>query len=418
MVQVNSQGLSKAAARRQAYNQLRDANAARFPFPIEGRIPNFKGAEAAAQKLRELPIYQAAKVLKVNPDAPQLPVRAMALQDGKTLYLPSPRLRSAFLRIRPENVPPGEARKAASLSHAAKYGEEVSLKSLAQTGGPLIDLIVTGSAAVSRDGARAGKGEGYSDLEYAILRELGHPELPVVTTVHPAQIVPGIQAAAHDLSLDYIATPDEVIETRTPYPKPTGIDWAQLPPHALASMPVLVELRRLIWERQTVDDLIAPGLYVLFVGLNPGRHSAGRGHHFAGPGNHFWRLLHEAGFTPKLLRPEDEAALLPLGVGITNVVSRASRGEGDLTWEELTAGGDLLREKVRLYKPRVVATLGKQVYRAYAGLSRSAPVEWGLQPRQTVPGTVEFVAPNPSSRSTIPYAERLERFRALRDLLP
>src|SRR5690606_31911379 len=85
-----------------------------------------------AQRLRQLPEYQAAQGVKVNPDAPQLPVRAMVLRDGKTLYMPSPRLRGAFIRIRPERVPPGQERLAASLSHCGKYGEELTLKALAE----------------------------------------------------------------------------------------------------------------------------------------------------------------------------------------------------------------------------------------------------------------------------------------------
>src|SRR5690606_6125051 len=110
--------LTKAEARARAYAALRAAKAARFPFPIEGRIPNFVGAEAAARRLRERPAYKAARAVKVNPDAPQLPVRAMVRQDGKTLYMPSPRLRGGFNRIRPEAVPAGEERRAASLSRS------------------------------------------------------------------------------------------------------------------------------------------------------------------------------------------------------------------------------------------------------------------------------------------------------------
>lgn len=412
--------LTKGEARRIAYEGLHRARAARFPFPIEGRIPNFKGAEAAAKRLRELSIYQRARGLKVNPDAPQLPIRAMALADGKTLYLPSPRLRGAFLRISPQDVPAGEERKAASLSHAHRYGREITLKELQEAAATNagIDLIVAGSVAVTRIGARAGKGEGYSDLEYALLRELGYPQIPVVTTVHPAQIVAGLEAEPHDLSVDYIITPDDVIETNTPYPKPEGIAWELLDKERLQAMPVLAELRQLRWESFTVGDLIAPGLDILFVGLNPGRASAGKGHHFAGPGNHFWRLLYEAGLTPVQLRPEEERLLLEHGLGITNVVSRPSRGEADLTWSELVAGGAALRERVGRFRPRVVALLGKNVYRAYAGLRRSDEVAWGLQPRETVEGVKEFAAPNPSSRSTLPYSKRLECFRALRALLP
>jgi len=405
--------VTKDAARAAAYRRLREAGAARFPFPIEGRIPNFRGAEAAAARLRQLPLYRRARVLKINPDAPQLPVRAMALEDGKTVYMPSPRLRGSFVRLRPGKVPPGEARKAASLKHCLQYGEEVGLDEL-----EAVDLVVVGSVAVSARGARAGKGEGYSDMEYAILRELGHPPAPVVTTVHGAQVLDEghIPMEPHDLSVDVIVTPDGVIETNTPYPKPEGIRWDMLGAEDLDAMPVLRELRRLRWERAAVPDLLKPGLRVLFVGVNPGRWSASAGCHFAGPGNHFWRLLHEAGFTPRRYAPSEGARLLELGLGITNVVSRPTRSEGEIRWEEFVAGGRLLREKAARFRPRIVALLGKHVYRAYAGLARTAPVSWGLQPTETVPGVREFVAPNPSPRSTVPYGDRLALFRDLASL--
>ncbi|HEY8394473.1 MAG TPA: mismatch-specific DNA-glycosylase, partial [Thermaerobacter sp.] len=159
------------------------------------------------------------------------------------------------------------------------------------------------------------------------------------------------------------------------------------------------------------------GLAAVFVGLNPGRASAARGHHFAGPNNHFWRLLYEAGLTPRLLRPEEDVLLPRFGLGVTNVVPRATRGEADLAWEELVAGGEALRAKIARVRPRLVVLLGKLVYRGYAGLSRSAPVEWGLQPGETVPGVREFVAPNPSPRSTVPYDLRLQLFRQVRRLV-
>lgn len=418
-VTVSDNALTKNQAREIAYQQLHSARAARFPFPIEGRIPNFVGAEAAAARLRELPIYKKAKAIKVNPDAPQLPIRAMALVDGKTVYIPSPRLRSAFIRITPDAVPAGEERKAASLSHCHKYGVEVGIDELAQSvaGGGAIDLIVAGSVAVTRAGARAGKGEGYADLEYALLQELGMGPTPVVTTVHPGQIVPTLQVEAHDLTLDLIITPEEVIETQTTYPKPKGIDWNLLTEDDLAAMPILRELRQVRWEVHTTPTLIAPDLRILFVGLNPGRKSAGLGHNFAGPGNHFWRLLHESGLTPRQYKPAEEMSLLEQGLGITNIVSRASRGEADLTWEELLAGGETLRATVAEYRPAVLVLLGKNVYRAYAGLSRSARVEWGAQLTETVEGVRDFLAPNPSSRSTIPYQQRLDIFRALHTMV-
>ena len=405
--------VSKAEARRLAYQRLHDAHAARFPFPIEGRIPNFKGAETAARLLRSHPLYQAARAIKANPDAPQLPVRAMALQDGKTLYMPTPRLRGAFLRIDPGDVPRGESRRAASLSHCSQYGTAISLTELLSP----IDLVVTGSVAVTPLGARAGKGEGYGDLEYAILREIGHPEIPVVTTVHARQILETFQHEPHDLSLDLIVTPEEVIETRTPFPKPTGIDWSRLSSEELERMPVLKELRQLRWEDVTLPDILEHGLGVIFVGLNPGRASAGQGHHFAGSTNHFWKLLHEAGLTPRRFSPSEDGLLPRFGIGITNIIDRATRGEGDLEWDEFIDGGERLRQKIQQYRPKAVVLLGKQVYRAYAGLKRSAPVEWGLQPRMTVPGVHEFLAPNPSSRSTVPYELRLQCFRQVRTFI-
>lgn len=406
---------SKDEVRRRVYAELRRVGAARFPFPIEGRIPNFKGAEAAAARLRQLDVYRRARGVKVNPDAPQRPVREALLADGKTLYLPTPRLRGAFLRLRPEDVPPGEWRRAASLTHAPRYGQPVTLAELARERPP-IDLIVTGSVAVTRDGERAGKGEGYGDLEYAILRELGYPDIPVVTTVHGAQIVEALPHDPHDLVVDYVVTPDEVVATGNSRPRPAGIDWDRLPAAALEEMPVLQELRALAWERLTVPDVLAPGLAVVFVGINPGRHSAAAGHHFAGPGNHFWRLLAEAGFTPRQLEPSEDHLLPTLGLGVTNLVDRATHGEADLTWDEMQAAAVELRRKLALYRPRFVALLGKQVYRAYAGLSRSAPVDWGLQDRETVPQVREFLAPNPSPRSTVPLEERLALFRDLKRL--
>lgn len=166
------------------------------------------------------------------------------------------------------------------------------------------------------------------------------------------------------------------------------------------------------WERALLDEVAGPDLRVLFVGINPGRHSAGLGHHFAGPQNHFWRLLWESGLTPRLLRPEEDGLLPSFGIGVTNVVARPSRGEGDLTWEEFEAGGRDLRERVARWRPRVVACLGKNVARAYAGLGRSAAVTWGPVRADGLPSPA-FAAPNPSSRSTIAYPERLRLFRDL-----
>jgi TDG/mug DNA glycosylase family protein len=114
---------------------------------------------------------------------------------------------------------------------------------------------------------------------------------------------------------------------------------------------------------RTLPDVIAPGLRVLFCGINPGLYTAVVGHHFARPGNRFWKALHTAGFTDRLLAPEEEQELLRYGCGITNVADRATAGAAELRPEELVEGARKLEEKVRAYAPRRVAVLGLGAYR-------------------------------------------------------
>jgi double-stranded uracil-DNA glycosylase len=114
---------------------------------------------------------------------------------------------------------------------------------------------------------------------------------------------------------------------------------------------------------KTVPDVIAPGLKVLFCGINPGLYSGYTGHHFARPGNRFWPTLYAAGFTPRLLRPEEERMLLPLGFGITNLVARATAAANELSRDELVEGGRVFAAKVKQYPPQVVAVLGVTAYR-------------------------------------------------------
>ena len=229
---------NKDAARRAVWDALAAAGAARFPFPPHGRIPNFAGAAEAAARLLEHPLLRRARRVKCNPDAPQLPLRHALLERGVTLYLPTPRLRGGFLRLDPARVPPGERRRAVTLAGARRWGEPVTVADL-----PPMDAVVTGSVAVTVTGRRCGKGHGYGDLEYAVLRELGHPPAPVLTTVHPLQLVGDLPAEPHDLPVHVVATPGTLIEVPDPPPPPEGIDWARLDEAALAAMPVLAELR-------------------------------------------------------------------------------------------------------------------------------------------------------------------------------
>jgi TDG/mug DNA glycosylase family protein len=141
-----------------------------------------------------------------------------------------------------------------------------------------------------------------------------------------------------------------------------------------------------------VPDVIAPGLRVLFCGINPGLYSAWSGHHFARPGNRFWPALFASGFTPRLFRPDEEQQLLALGLGITNVCARPSAAADELSAAELLAGGVALAERVAEYRPAWLAVLGVTAFRAAFGLPKA---KMGPQP-EPVGGVPVWVLPNPS----------------------
>ncbi|MDQ3814331.1 MAG: G/U mismatch-specific DNA glycosylase [Armatimonadota bacterium] len=141
-----------------------------------------------------------------------------------------------------------------------------------------------------------------------------------------------------------------------------------------------------------MPDVIAPGLRVLFCGINPGLYSAAVGHHFARPGNRFWKALHEAQFTSRLLAPAQEQELLEYGYGITNIVARATASAAELSTEELADGARQLETKVRQYTPQWLAVLGIGAYRTAFGRPHAV---LGLQP-ETCGGARVWVLPNPS----------------------
>ncbi len=143
---------------------------------------------------------------------------------------------------------------------------------------------------------------------------------------------------------------------------------------------------------KTVPDVIAPDLKVLFCGINPGLYTAAVGHHFARPGNRFWPVLHQAGFTQRLLSPFEEEELLNFGFGITNLVNRATANAADLSSRELTEGAALLKEKLRAFNPCILAVLGIGAFRTAFLSPKAQP-----GPREEItPGTLAWVLPNPS----------------------
>jgi len=159
-----------------------------------------------------------------------------------------------------------------------------------------------------------------------------------------------------------------------------------------------------------VPDVLAPGLDVLFCGINPGRRSAAAGAHFANPRNDFWRLLRDAGFTPRLLRPDEQELLPRYGCGLTNAASRTTRGSGDLRVGDFAGAAARLERLAAELRPRFLAFVGKA---GYQGVFRERP-ELGLQQRRLAQ-TALYVLPSTSpANAAVPYDERLRWFRALR----
>jgi len=235
---------AKAALREEVWSAMRSAKVARFPG-AQGRIPNFIGAEAAAERLRGLPCWQRAAALKANPDSAQLPVRQRALEDGKTVYMAVPRLaeKEPFFALDPDHLEQSP-RKAASISGASRSARRVTLEELTP-----VDLVVMGSVAAGEDGARLGKGGGFADLEFALATAAGliGPDTVTVTTVHEIQVEPAgvIPLTGHDVPVDFIVTPDRVIDCRSRRaPRPvSGIAWEDLTAEKIAAIPLLSVLR-------------------------------------------------------------------------------------------------------------------------------------------------------------------------------
>ena len=230
---------SKDSARRHVWQRLEQQQLARPPLPAHGRIPNFVGSQLAAQRLFAEPLWRDAKILKVNPDSAQLAVRVEALRRGIVLLVPTPKLAAGFMRLDPARIDPADFATAAAHQTMARWAQLVALREL-----PQVDAIVTGCAAVTALGKRCGKGAGYSDLEFAVLQELGLQVRPVATTVHDIQIVGDFPIEANDIPLSLICTPTRTLRI-APHAPPTGIQWELLSDAQLRAMPILGELRQL-----------------------------------------------------------------------------------------------------------------------------------------------------------------------------
>ncbi|MEM3622888.1 MAG: 5-formyltetrahydrofolate cyclo-ligase [Candidatus Bathyarchaeia archaeon] len=198
--------LKKQQLREQIWNEMERSGIAVFPLPCKGRIPNFSGASAAAEKLRQLEEWRKAKVIFANPDSPQQKVRENALLDGKILVMASPRLKRGFILIDPAKAK-GKERFASTIKGAFQYGTEAHSF-------PKPDLIVEGSVAVDLHGHRLGKGHGYGDVEINLLKIM-FGKIPIATTVHDVQVVEAVPFEEKDEKISLIVTPKKVIRIAT-----------------------------------------------------------------------------------------------------------------------------------------------------------------------------------------------------------
>ncbi|MEM3672920.1 MAG: 5-formyltetrahydrofolate cyclo-ligase [Candidatus Bathyarchaeia archaeon] len=194
----------KQQLREAIWNEMQLRGIATFPLPCKGRIPNFVGAETAAEKLHQLEEWRKAKVIFANPDSPQRKVRENALKDGKILVMASPRLERGFILLNPTAVK-GEESFASTIKGAFKLGRTINAEEM-----PKPALIVEGSVAVDLRGHRLGKGHGYGDVEISILKKL-FGEIPIATTVHDMQVVETVPFEEKDEKVSLIVTPTRVI---------------------------------------------------------------------------------------------------------------------------------------------------------------------------------------------------------------
>lgn len=209
-------------------------------------IPNFVGADEAAQRLQSLSIWKNARVVKSNPDDAQIPVRKRVIEDGKKLYMAVPQLteEKCFVElslelVKKSGIPVAEAVR---WQQAMQIGKHVAFEEMQH-----IDLALVGCVAVTLDGARIGKGGGFADIEFAILRHyrLIDEKTIILTTIHDEMIVESdeIPLQKHDTFLNYIVTPTTVHEVQNDLTQPGGINWENIQPDQLEEMPILKKLK-------------------------------------------------------------------------------------------------------------------------------------------------------------------------------
>ncbi|MFD1736965.1 G/U mismatch-specific DNA glycosylase [Bacillus salitolerans] len=163
-----------------------------------------------------------------------------------------------------------------------------------------------------------------------------------------------------------------------------------------------------------IPDHLKQNLDIVFIGFNPSIRSGETGHHFANPNNRFWKILHEAGLTPRLYTTEEDKDLLDIGYGLTNIVERPTKEAADITKEEYEEGREILKAKLSKYKPRIACYVGKGVYQQF---STKRKVAWGFQPESVVAGVHDFVAPSSSGLVRMRIEEIVAIYKGMKQIL-
>ena len=230
----------KADIREAIWEQMERAGLSSEPH---GTIPTFPGQNKAAERLRSLAVYRAAETVMIPPDLAQLQVRVNAVMDGKRLIMATPGLRDGFYLLEKTEIKVKYVQQAARSSGVRRFGKR--LVTARQEIGT-IDIIITGAVAVDSQGGRIGKGSGYFDLEYMILREIGSvtEATPIVALVDDLQVVAQAPMEEKDVAVDFICTPTKLMTLERHRARPAKISWEMLPENAIKSMRSLKDLRQ------------------------------------------------------------------------------------------------------------------------------------------------------------------------------
>jgi 5-formyltetrahydrofolate cyclo-ligase len=218
----------------------------RWHLDVTSFVPDFDGSSRCHEVVRSLDSYRRADTVFVAPDNSLERLRRLALDDGKTVLVPTYGMRRGIVALRPESVPPESRELAATLDGMERCGRTLPLDALTAVGD--IDLLVTGAMAVTRRGVHVGGGQAYLDLEWGILTELGlaSEKTLVAAVVHPVQVVDApLRPRRLDLPIDVVITPEEVLETGGEFPRPHGISWPALHPGLLETIAYLAEMEKI-----------------------------------------------------------------------------------------------------------------------------------------------------------------------------